>query len=76
MKLIFLLDFDTIKYIIFFVVRMMICVQVPQMSLYSYYMNMFLPVNFMFQLLAYHLTVQRGYDVDQPRNLAKSVTTQ
>ncbi|XP_042427932.1 glutamine--fructose-6-phosphate aminotransferase [isomerizing] 2-like [Zingiber officinale] len=28
------------------------------------------------QLLAYHLTVQRGYDVDQPRNLAKSVTTQ
>ncbi|PKA63071.1 Glutamine--fructose-6-phosphate aminotransferase [isomerizing] [Apostasia shenzhenica] len=28
------------------------------------------------QLLAYHLTVSRGYDVDQPRNLAKSVTTQ
>ncbi|KAJ6831655.1 glutamine--fructose-6-phosphate aminotransferase [isomerizing] 2 [Iris pallida] len=28
------------------------------------------------QLLAYHLTVLRGYDVDQPRNLAKSVTTQ
>lgn len=28
------------------------------------------------QLLAYHLTVQRGYNVDQPRNLAKSVTTQ
>lgn len=26
------------------------------------------------QLLAYHLTVLRGYDVDQPRNLAKSVT--
>ncbi|GMI78866.1 L-glutamine D-fructose-6-phosphate amidotransferase [Hibiscus trionum] len=29
-----------------------------------------------FQLLAYHLTVLRGYNVDQPRNLAKSVTTQ
>ncbi|GLJ05808.1 hypothetical protein SUGI_0025820 [Cryptomeria japonica] len=29
-----------------------------------------------FQLLAYHLTVLRGYDVDQPRNLAKSVTTE
>ncbi|XP_027106964.1 glutamine--fructose-6-phosphate aminotransferase [isomerizing] 1-like [Coffea arabica] len=28
------------------------------------------------QLLAYHLTVLRGHDVDQPRNLAKSVTTQ
>ncbi|KAL8171493.1 hypothetical protein V2J09_023297 [Rumex salicifolius] len=28
------------------------------------------------QLMAYHLTVLRGYNVDQPRNLAKSVTTQ
>ncbi|KAJ9176104.1 hypothetical protein P3X46_011451 [Hevea brasiliensis] len=28
------------------------------------------------QLLAYHLTVLKGYNVDQPRNLAKSVTTQ
>nr|KAJ0226144.1 hypothetical protein LSAT_V11C100041590 [Lactuca sativa] len=27
-------------------------------------------------LLAYHLTVLRGYNVDQPRNLAKSVTTE
>ena len=26
------------------------------------------------QLLAYHLAVLRGFDVDQPRNLAKSVT--
>jgi glucosamine--fructose-6-phosphate aminotransferase (isomerizing) len=26
------------------------------------------------QLLAYHLTLLRGYNVDQPRNLAKSVT--
>mmetsp|Transcript_40387 Transcript_40387/g.48975 ORF Transcript_40387/g.48975 Transcript_40387/m.48975 type:complete len:723 (-) Transcript_40387:237-2405(-) len=26
------------------------------------------------QLLSYHLTVIRGHDVDQPRNLAKSVT--
>jgi glucosamine--fructose-6-phosphate aminotransferase (isomerizing) len=31
---------------------------------------------FLLQLLAYHLTVLRGFDVDQPRNLAKSVTTQ
>lgn len=29
-----------------------------------------------FQLLAYHLTVLRGLNVDQPRNLAKSVTTE
>lgn len=28
------------------------------------------------QLLSYHLTVLRGFDVDQPRNLAKSVTTE
>lgn len=26
------------------------------------------------QLLSYHLTLLRGYNVDQPRNLAKSVT--
>jgi glutamine---fructose-6-phosphate transaminase (isomerizing) len=29
-----------------------------------------------YQLLAYHLTVLRGFGMDQPRNLAKSVTTQ
>ena len=28
------------------------------------------------QLLAYHIAVQRGSDVDQPRNLAKSVTVE
>ena len=28
------------------------------------------------QLLAYHTAVQRGTDVDQPRNLAKSVTVE
>lgn len=28
------------------------------------------------QLLAYHMAVQRGCDVDQPRNLAKSVTVE
>ena len=28
------------------------------------------------QLLAYHMAVQRGADVDQPRNLAKSVTVE
>lgn len=27
------------------------------------------------QLLSYHLTILRGHNVDQPRNLAKSVTT-
>ncbi len=26
------------------------------------------------QLLSYHIAVRRGADVDQPRNLAKSVT--
>jgi glucosamine--fructose-6-phosphate aminotransferase (isomerizing) len=28
------------------------------------------------QLLAYHIPVRRGCDVDQPRNLAKSVTVE
>jgi glucosamine--fructose-6-phosphate aminotransferase (isomerizing) len=28
------------------------------------------------QLLAYHMAVRRGCDVDQPRNLAKSVTVE
>jgi len=28
------------------------------------------------QLLAYHIAVNRGSDVDQPRNLAKSVTVE
>ena len=29
-----------------------------------------------FQLLSYHLTIFRGFNVDQPRNLAKSVTVE
>ena len=28
------------------------------------------------QMLAYHIAVMRGLDVDQPRNLAKSVTVE
>lgn len=28
------------------------------------------------QLLSYHIAVMRGCDVDQPRNLAKSVTVE
>ena len=28
------------------------------------------------QLLSYHIAVQRGCDVDKPRNLAKSVTVE
>ena len=28
------------------------------------------------QLLAYHIAVAKGCDVDQPRNLAKSVTVE
>jgi glucosamine--fructose-6-phosphate aminotransferase (isomerizing) len=28
------------------------------------------------QLLAYHIALRRGCDVDQPRNLAKSVTVE
>ena len=28
------------------------------------------------QLIAYHVTVNKGLDVDKPRNLAKSVTVE
>ena len=28
------------------------------------------------QLLAYHIAIAKGRDVDQPRNLAKSVTVE
>ena len=28
------------------------------------------------QLLAYHVAIMKGTDVDQPRNLAKSVTVE
>ena len=33
-------------------------------------------MNVLSQLLAYYITVARGHDVDQPRNLAKSVTVE
>ncbi len=47
-------------------------VPVPQLSpLLAPVLNV-LPL----QLLAYHMAVQRGCDVDQPRNLAKSVTVE
>lgn len=35
-----------------------------------------LVMNVVLQLLAYHIAVARGTDVDQPRNLAKSVTVE
>ena len=40
--------------------------------------NLIAPVVFTMplQLLAYHVAVLRGTDVDQPRNLAKSVTVE
>ena len=33
-------------------------------------------INALQQLLAYYVAVKRGNDVDQPRNLAKSVTVE
>jgi glucosamine--fructose-6-phosphate aminotransferase (isomerizing) len=35
-----------------------------------------LVLNIVLQLLAYHMAVARGCDVDKPRNLAKSVTVE
>jgi glutamine---fructose-6-phosphate transaminase (isomerizing) len=49
-----------------------ICIFVPQANRYLTAVIMAVPV----QLLAYHIGVLRGCDVDQPRNLAKSVTVE
>ena len=40
--------------------------------------ELFVPIlmNLVSQLLAYYITIEKGYDVDQPRNLAKSVTVE
>ncbi|MGH7783399.1 MAG: glutamine--fructose-6-phosphate transaminase (isomerizing), partial [Candidatus Binatia bacterium] len=47
-------------------------VTLPKASHYLTPIVMTIPL----QLLAYHIAVQRGTDVDQPRNLAKSVTVE
>ena len=40
--------------------------------------EVFAPIlmNLVSQLFAYYMTVAKGYNVDQPRNLAKSVTVE
>lgn len=48
------------------------CIFVPSVNRYLTTVMMAIPV----QLLAYHIAVLRGCDVDQPRNLAKSVTVE
>ena len=48
------------------------CISMPKMHPFINPMVYALPV----QLLAYHAAVQMGTDVDQPRNLAKSVTVE
>jgi glucosamine--fructose-6-phosphate aminotransferase (isomerizing) len=47
-------------------------IYVPAMSDYLIPILLAIPL----QLLAYHIAVLRGCDVDQPRNLAKSVTVE
>lgn len=48
------------------------CILVPETNRYLTAVLMAVPL----QLLAYHIGVFRGCDVDQPRNLAKSVTVE
>ncbi len=48
------------------------CIRVPRTNEYLTAVLMAVPA----QLLAYHIGVFRGCDVDQPRNLAKSVTVE
>jgi glucosamine--fructose-6-phosphate aminotransferase (isomerizing) len=49
-----------------------VILEVPQAPLLLMPIVMVLPL----QLLAYDIAVRRGCDVDQPRNLAKSVTVE
>jgi glucosamine--fructose-6-phosphate aminotransferase (isomerizing) len=46
--------------------------QVPAMSEWISPLLTVIPM----QLLSYHIAAHRGLDVDQPRNLAKSVTVE
>ena len=41
-------------------------------------LEIFTPIlmNLVSQLFAYYMTIAKGYNVDQPRNLAKSVTVE
>ncbi|MBI5074915.1 MAG: glutamine--fructose-6-phosphate transaminase (isomerizing) [Nitrospirae bacterium] len=48
------------------------CILVPDSNPYLQPMLLVIPL----QILAYHIGVLRGCDVDQPRNLAKSVTVE
>ncbi len=48
------------------------CIMVPDVHAYLAPVLLVVPL----QLLAYHIGVLRGCDVDQPRNLAKSVTVE
>jgi glucosamine--fructose-6-phosphate aminotransferase (isomerizing) len=48
------------------------CLHLPYLSEYVAPILEAVPL----QLLAYHIAVRRGCDVDQPRNLAKSVTVE
>ena len=47
-------------------------IRIPDITDYVLPILMIVPL----QLLAYHIAVLRGCDVDQPRNLAKSVTVE
>ena len=48
------------------------CLQVPQTHPLLAPILALIPLQF----LAYHAAIERGCDVDQPRNLAKSVTVE
>ena len=49
-----------------------VCIEIPDVAPIAAPLLYALPV----QLLAYHVAVHKGTDVDQPRNLAKSVTVE
>lgn len=47
-------------------------IKIPESSIFTMPLLYSIPI----QLLAYHVAVKKGNDVDQPRNLAKSVTVE
>jgi glutamine---fructose-6-phosphate transaminase (isomerizing) len=51
-------------------------VTVIKMPKHVFYLQAPIVYTIPLQLLAYHVAILRGTDVDQPRNLAKSVTVE
>ena len=63
---------DVVPAIIAVAVALVVVIYVPEVAEYLQPLVVAVPL----QLLAYHIALLRGCDVDKPRNLAKSVTVE